>query len=614
MLIITISVSAGDTNVTLAPYLRSTDVPLVSSITPDSKIITSGSPYHADMGKWFTDGYHFTRETPTSSSTDEIPLFLSALFSLNGIGWNVSGLLVTADLALKHVNDNPDILPGYRLFMAPADSECNDGVGIQKFFDQLFQSPTKLAVIGPGCSVAAQPIASTAHFWNLNVISPSASSPALSNRLRFPKFFRLISSETVLNPPSVSLTSLYKWNRVATIHQNIEIFTLTIADLLIRLKQKNITIISSESFDEDPTNQLENLKKQDAKIFIVSMYVKAARKMFCKIYKLGMYGKGYIWFLPGWYGKGWYKVVEDGQDCTVDEMIHTLESSNYISIQERVLADAETMTVAGITRGQYESQLDERFKQEKFAGYNLIPEAHFGYDSIWAVALALHQTAENLKKNAFEDGQHRGLENFSYSDQGMADMLFKALENVSFTGVSGPVTFHQGDRIGSANIYQLQAQCREGWRIHISYCYLFVTSQKSWDEAARHCRDEGGFLVSILSEDENEALIELGHDQIFNGINQWWVSLTQSKEGDLQWSGGQERKVKWSPWKHDILKDLETCYILDAALKTWLPMKCTSTVYSFICKKRAGKYSNFQHDNFCYRLTEPTTNPPLKCK
>ncbi|KAJ8044811.1 Gamma-aminobutyric acid type B receptor subunit 2 [Holothuria leucospilota] len=186
-------------------------------------------------------------------------------------------------------------------------------------------------------------------------------------------------------------------------------------------------------------------------------------------------------------------------------------------------------------------------------------------------------------------------------------MLSEALENVNFTGVSGPVNFHQGERIGTTNITQLQAQCGEGWKIHSSYCYLFVASQKSWDEADRFCRGEGGFLVSILSEDENEALINLGHDQISRGINQWWVSLTESVAGDLQWSGGPERKVKWSPWEQGILKeddadnnpdedkrdgdilsvDLKTCYILDAALKTWLPVKCTSTLYCFICKKRA---------------------------
>ncbi|KAJ8044810.1 Gamma-aminobutyric acid type B receptor subunit 1 [Holothuria leucospilota] len=115
--------------------------------------------------------------------------------------------------------------------------------------------------------------------------------------------------------------------------KNFPAFLQTIADLLMQLKQKNITIISSESFDEDPTNQLENLK--------VSVI---------RIHKLEMHGKGYIWFLPGWYGKDWYKAVEDGEDCTVDEITQILESSNYIAIQERVLADVETMTVAGIVR------------------------------------------------------------------------------------------------------------------------------------------------------------------------------------------------------------------------------------------------------------------------
>lgn len=88
------------------------------------------------------------------------------------------------------------------------------------------------------------------------------------------------------------------------------------------------------------------------------------------------------------------------------------------------------------TPGEYETLLEEHFEQEKFAGYTLVPESTYGYDSIWAAALALNQTAEDINTKAFKNDQHRALEDFSYSDDEMGSILSKAIESVNFTGVS----------------------------------------------------------------------------------------------------------------------------------------------------------------------------------
>lgn len=86
---------------------------------------------------------------------------------------------------------------------------------------------------------------------------------------------------------------------------------------------------------------------------------------------------------------------------------------------------------------QYLAQLDEHFSelQEKF-GYTLIGQAHYGYDSIWSVAMALNYSIEVLKTKMFSDGRPRSLENFTHSDHEMAEVFFSSLENVSFEGVS----------------------------------------------------------------------------------------------------------------------------------------------------------------------------------
>jgi hypothetical protein len=56
-------------------------------------------------------------------------------------------------------------------------------------------------------------------------LSYGSSSPALSNRDRFPTFFRTHPSATLHNPTRVKLFKQFGWNRIATIQETQEVFT-----------------------------------------------------------------------------------------------------------------------------------------------------------------------------------------------------------------------------------------------------------------------------------------------------------------------------------------------------------------------------------------------------
>ena len=57
-------------------------------------------------------------------------------------------------------------------------------------------------------------------------ISYSVGSPALSNRLVFPKFFRTYMPDTLLNKARLHIIRDFGWKRVATIHENEDLFSL----------------------------------------------------------------------------------------------------------------------------------------------------------------------------------------------------------------------------------------------------------------------------------------------------------------------------------------------------------------------------------------------------
>ena len=54
----------------------------------------------------------------------------------------------------------------------------------------------------------------------------STSSPSLSNKEKFPLYFRTSTTEIMENPSRLALLKYFKWKRVALIVQNLDIFEM----------------------------------------------------------------------------------------------------------------------------------------------------------------------------------------------------------------------------------------------------------------------------------------------------------------------------------------------------------------------------------------------------
>ena len=147
------------------------------------------------------------------------------------------GIMPAINLAIRHINDSPDILPNYKLDMLWNDTkvenkdlhlnthfltslfQCNPGVGLKSFFDMVHQTPHKLFLYGATCSPVTDQIAKAARHWNLVQISYADTHPMFTENT-FPHFFRIVQSENEYNPPRLSLLRYFNWTRVGTLYQN----------------------------------------------------------------------------------------------------------------------------------------------------------------------------------------------------------------------------------------------------------------------------------------------------------------------------------------------------------------------------------------------------------
>ncbi|XP_077600201.1 gamma-aminobutyric acid type B receptor subunit 1 isoform X2 [Stigmatopora nigra] len=375
-------------------------------------------------------------------------LYIGALFPMSG-GWpGGQACLPAAKMALALVNERADILPDYELELIHYDSMCDPGEATKLLYDLLYTEPIKI-VLMPGCSSVSTLVAEAARMWNLIVLSYGSSSPALSNRQRFPTFFRTHPSATLHNPTRVQLFQKWKWTKIATIQQTTEVFTSTLDDLEERVKEAGIEISVRQSFLTDPAVAVKNLKRQDARIIVGLFYETEARKVFCEVYKEKLYGKKYVWFLIGWYADNWFKINDPSINCTVEQMTEAVEGHVTTEI---VMLNPETIRGASnLTSQEFLDQLMSKLggkNSEETGGFQ---EAPLAYDAVWALALALNKTVGPLKAKG------RCLEDFNYNNRDITAEIYRALNTSSFEGVSGHVIFDaQGSRMAWTLIEQLQ--------------------------------------------------------------------------------------------------------------------------------------------------------------
>lgn len=372
---------------------------------------------------------------------------IGAIFPMAGSWAGGKACYPAVEMALFDINNRLDVLPDYTLQMDYKDSQCTPGLGTKVLYELLYNPPTKILVL-TGCSIVSTFVAEAAKMWNLVVLAYGASSPALSNRDRFPTFFRTHPSATLHNPTRVKLFQRYKWKRIATIQVSMEVFTSTIDDLERKVKEANIEIAVRQSFLTDPTNAVKNLKRQDARIIVGVFYEDMARRVFCQAYKEKLYGKKYVWFIIGWYPDNWYMANDDSINCTADQLKEALEG--HFTTEAMILNQQATKTVSDMTYQEYKTRLDNALNVSDTSQVPGYPETPLAYDALWAVALALNKTATRLAR------KNLTLDEFDYNKKHITDEIYAAMDNTSFSGVSGNVAFSsEGDRIALTQIEQM---------------------------------------------------------------------------------------------------------------------------------------------------------------
>ncbi|XP_067670378.1 gamma-aminobutyric acid type B receptor subunit 1-like [Haliotis asinina] len=372
-------------------------------------------------------------------------LTILGLFPLTG-GWGGGeSALTAAEMALDHINARTDILPNYNLIMEWRNTKCNPGLGINEMYRLLYDPPTKIAILGDGCSSVSEATAQASFLWNITQISYLSNSPLLSNKKLYPYFFRLSVPEESINPARIAFIKKMGWKKIATIHQSYKIFSSLVDDLAVRMDKENIHMLTMEVFNEDPARKIENLKKHDARIIFASFYEETIFNVFCEIYKQGLYGPKYVWFILGWFDDRWWEKAYDTSGCTKLQLLKAI--NGHFRVGETFILRSKATDAARISGFEFLESFRIRNANRSDHGQKTAAQA---YDSVWALALALDMAEKRLVQRGDSLGS------FTYDNYLTGRTIYESFRNLSFGGLKGKIRFDEsGDLVTLLKVDQM---------------------------------------------------------------------------------------------------------------------------------------------------------------
>ncbi|XP_030257783.1 macrophage mannose receptor 1-like [Sparus aurata] len=125
--------------------------------------------------------------------------------------------------------------------------------------------------------------------------------------------------------------------------------------------------------------------------------------------------------------------------------------------------------------------------------------------------------------------------------------------------------------------------CSSPWIPYNGHCFFLNRTEKTWTDAQRACRKEGGDLVSLRNvEDQSFVISQLG----YASTDQLWIGLNDRRtEGLFDWS--DHSTVSFTSWEYGkpaVSTDQEDCVLIKGENGNWADRTCGER-HGYICMK-----------------------------
>ena len=387
-------------------------------------------------------------------------------------GWDRGlELLPAARLAVKEINNNSGILPGYEIQLIERSSDgCGRSViinGLSNFAGNALQyepnTTNAIAVIGLACSTVTASISPLAGREGVDLLQMAMSiSEIFRDKITYRHLWRVLPSSSVFVSTTIALMERFHWTRVAQIFDgNGVLFQTTANDFRNRIKSNSsYTLLVDQAIDEGDSfiqSALDLIQTAGARIIFVSVTLPESVQLLCAAAKRNLIWPGYVWIL---YTRTLEEFINNAV-CDLEILIPALENVTLLDLplQGR---DLDDVLVSGRTYREYLDEYDSEVAtlsgedefQRYLSDFTFVNNrfANPMYDEVWALALAINSSLPELET------KHLSLQDYEYNNIVITNVIEDHLKSVSFAGAVAEINFDRNNReaVTPINILQIR--------------------------------------------------------------------------------------------------------------------------------------------------------------
>lgn len=203
--------------------------------------------------------------------------------------WSSPGDEVGAQLAIKEINNDKNVLNRCRLELLVTATQCRRELVIPAYIRYLNRDDSQkvIGIVGPACSKATLPIAKVSRFHNTILMGYGADDVSLSDRTKFPLFFRTNPSIDEFKFAYLSVFRAFKWKHCAILRE-AKYPVNTVRSRTEFLTKHGVQVLSRElpsDGDLDATSYINSVAESKVTVIILDAYPAATRAVTCQAYK-----------------------------------------------------------------------------------------------------------------------------------------------------------------------------------------------------------------------------------------------------------------------------------------------------------------------------------------
>ena len=377
-------------------------------------------------------------------------------------------LLAGGRLAQKDINDNDNILPGYKIELIARGHEACGLLETTNGTNNLIENavfPKAMgnvaAIAGLFCSTSTRPVALLAGHPGMSLIQLSASNSPIfraNHDSLYPHTWRFVISAEVYGLMMTQLMERFQWKNVALVQDLETIFMSNIAASFAKLitSNPNYNLVYRggliRTIDTIYTQVLDAIQQSEARIIFVAANFPQVANLMCFASQYNMVYPDYQWVFIG-YSLNFYL----GEDFCDNQTLEQAMNGSIISYFKFDLEDSEII-VSNRTYAEYKDGYREELEQVKleYSQYSELVSfdedifAGLLYDQIWAFALALQAALPELERRNYS------IADYGYGQPDITRLLEEELAKLDFLGSTGRIMFGKYKEVStSIEVFQV---------------------------------------------------------------------------------------------------------------------------------------------------------------